>query len=251
MVKGCTYKKLTQSILSKYIDSIPKNFVNYPLRLSHSTIQYDDDLIFLGKTYTRPSHNNTRSNMDKCYLLYDVNFDKKTFIDENGYDVAHPTSEQVAADVNKYGYLRTSCYDEVKLKRAAMCFHKTMSLYFMEKVKAISVKEAKIHLKDGTSAGWDFNMRGCLDKKDALLKYEGEIDSIMQELLTSVRSVGWFVSPKEELRPVEKLMLGKIRSFMSGPITLQILSNMLYYNFNKKLSDISKTCRISAFYRRY
>jgi len=212
------------------------------LKEKATSFDYDPNLIPLGKT-TRNEVERKTKDVDLAYLKFNqknnANFTVEEFIEEHKYDVAHPTPEQVFLDCNKYGYVRPTCVDELKYKYALLCFERLMILH-ISSVEVISLQEAKEHIKKSTAPGWPWNQQGYFSKQEVMDKIWDQIKSVVEKFLIEIFAVAWHISPKEELRPVEKLKQNKIRSFMSGPITLQLLGLQLFYQYN---NAVIRKCR--------
>lgn len=135
-------------------------------------------------------------------------------------------------DFFKYNHDRYEEIDEPLLKRVAVLL--------LEKLRPACIKTQRLTfdqaiplVEPSAAAGWIWNQRGCPTKGLVLEKYPIELYFAVMLLFIQHMAVYWTISPKEEIRTMEKIEAGQRRAFLASTFELQVVSVMLYWPMDR------------------
>lgn len=187
----------------------------------------------------RPHYSVDRTSFPKDKRCKDpvlLSFIKEEFREPHlyNYGMARPNLKAETLDTAKFNRDITTCarFDSTIYAQAVEIVIGLLQPGFAEtKYPPVSLEEACLHLNKTTSPGWPWN-RKYLTKSDFLLN---ENVHAHVERVASGGTSFWAVSGKEEPKTIEKLESDNMRSFVCGPVELNILGIMATHRWKQDL----------------
>jgi len=158
---------------------------------------------------------------------------------EEEYKMAWCVSSLAAKSIAKYDRPQPAAVVKDAMTNANM-WVRSHFMRFCKGSRVLPMGSVWCGLDHDTSAGYPWNLRWAC--KGDFLESE-EFQQVYKEYWRSLATEGaeliplWTVSLKKELRPLEKLREGKVRTFTASPTELTVATNQLCSDFNERFYD--------------
>lgn len=107
----------------------------------------------------------------------------------------------------------------------------------LEGVGYLPVYDAVTYLDKNASPGWPVSLK-YRTKGDVMVDGNYDLEREIEFLVSCNNARAfWSITPKEEVRSIEKLMANNIRTFVSGSWVLNVIGLMGMYQFQKRVVD--------------
>jgi len=175
-----------------------------------------------------------KNHRKRCDIVHDFNLRNGVYKkwDLSGWGLPRPNLEASYLSLNKYDKVQP-CFDRPAMATAKK-FMYTMFGRFVEGWRPISFDEAVGQLESSSSPGYPWSEKYATN--ELLLRHDlstlrASVDNIFSEPII------WKNSLKEEIRPMEKILSNKIRTFTASPCHFTVYSTQFCWDFNNRFYD--------------